>query len=83
MATDDKCGSNDRLCEDNDDTCLIVRETLEMSVKLIYMMRTTHFDKYFLLKKTKTPLYMIRNTYHAKRQHLLYKEKSVNDNCEM
>ena len=67
MATDDKCGSNDKLCEDNDDTCLIVRETLEMSVKHVYMVRTTHFHKYFLSKKTITPLFMISDNSHARR----------------
>ena len=44
MAANHKCGIEDRICEDNDDTCEIVRETLEISVKHVDMMKTTHFQ---------------------------------------
>lgn len=52
VSTCDKCDSDDRLCEENDDTCVIVCDALEMSVKHVYMMRKTHFHKDFPLKQT-------------------------------
>lgn len=52
MATYDKCGSNDRLCEDKGDTCVRVGE---MSAKHVYVVRTTHSHKYFSLKQNKPP----------------------------
>ena len=79
MENYDKCGTKDRFCDDNDDTYVIVHETLEISVKHVYMMRATHFHKYFPLKQTRTLLCMISDNSHARRQHFLYKDKSVNN----
>lgn len=59
VAVSNKCGFDDILCEDNDKTCVIVRETMEMSAKHVYMMKKPHFHIYYPLKQTETPLFMI------------------------
>ena len=82
MVAYDKRGSNDRLCDDKGDTCAIIHETLEMNLKHVYMMRTTHFHKDCPLKQTKTPLFKTSVNSHAWRLHLLYKGKSVNDSWD-
>ena len=62
-----KCDTEGTLYDDSDGTCAIVLETLEMSVKHVYMMRATHFHKYFPLKKNKTSLSMTSDNSHAQR----------------
>jgi len=47
-----KCGSDYILWEDKGDTCVRV---CEMSVKYVYVVRTTHYHKYFPLKRNKPP----------------------------
>ena len=66
-----KCDTKDTLCDDNDDTCAIMCETLEMNAEHVYMIITTQYHKDFPSKQTKTPLYTICDNSHAKRWHLL------------
>ena len=40
--THSKCDTKDTLCDDSDDTYVIVVETLELSVIHVYMIITTH-----------------------------------------
>lgn len=62
-----KCDTKGTLCNNIDDTCAIVLETLEMSAKHFYMIITTHYHKKFPLKQAKTPIYMISDNSHAKK----------------
>lgn len=78
-----KSDTKDTLCNKSVKTFVIVLETLEMGVENVYMIRKTQYHKYFLLKQSKTPLYSISKNSHAKRQHLQYDKKSVNDTCDM
>ncbi len=55
VAAYDKCGSDDRICEDNDDTCVIMHETLEMSAKHVYMMIQLIFTNIGPWRKPKIP----------------------------
>lgn len=50
MTNYDKCNTKDTLCDDCDNTCATVLETLEMSAIDVYMIKTTHLHKYDLLK---------------------------------
>ena len=52
VAAYDKCGSDYRLWEDKGDTCVRV---CEISVKHVYVVRTTHSHKGFPLKQNKPP----------------------------
>ena len=52
MVAYDKCGSNDRLWEDEGEACVRV---CEMSVKYVYVVRTTHSHKGFPSKQNKPP----------------------------
>ncbi len=72
MTTHSKCNTKDTLCNENDETYVTVPKNLEMSAKHVYIIRKTNDNKYFPLKQTKTPLYMISDNSHAKRRHLLY-----------
>jgi len=45
MTTYDKCDTKDTLCDDRDDTCAIVLETLEMSAIDVCMVILIHFHK--------------------------------------
>jgi len=46
---DTKCDTKDTLCNDHDDTCATMLETLEMSVIEVFMIRTTHLHKNYPL----------------------------------
>lgn len=72
VETYDKCVFDDRPCEDNDDTCVLVRETLEISMKHVYMLRKINFHKYCPLKQTKTRHCMTsHNTHDQKMTHAI------------
>ena len=48
-----KCDTKDTLCDNHDDTCTTVLETLEMSAIHVYMVRPTHLHKGHPLKPPK------------------------------
>jgi len=48
-----KCDTNNTLCDDHDDTCVTMLETLEMSVTHVYMVIPTHLRKDYLSKPLK------------------------------
>ena len=42
-----------KICDDNENTRATILRTLEMSETYVYMVRSTHFQKYNLLKQPK------------------------------
>lgn len=48
-----KCDTKDTLCDDPNNTCATVLETLEMCVIHVYMVRKTHLHKGYPLKPSK------------------------------
>lgn len=64
-----KCNTKDTLCDDSYDTCLKMFKTLGMSAIHVYMIRTNH-QKCYPLRQTKIVLYTMRDTSHARRQHM-------------
>jgi len=41
--TPTKCDSKDKLCDESSNTCVTMLETLEMSVRHVYVIGTTHY----------------------------------------
>ncbi|MCY6488469.1 homeobox domain-containing protein, partial [Actinobacillus pleuropneumoniae] len=48
-----KCDTKDTICNDYEDTCASMLETLEMSETHVYMVIKTHLHKYYPSKQQK------------------------------
>lgn len=87
-----KCDTKDKLCNDRDNTCVTMLETLEMSAIHVYMVITSHFHKDYPLKPPKlafvccATLHMLKDDiYYMKRKcecHLQYEKNNESDTCQ-
>lgn len=77
--TYNKCDTKNTLCKDNDNTCVTMLKTLEMSAIDVYMVISTHSHKYDLLKPPKQD-YVHHVTLNLQKDDDCY---SANDTCDM
>ena len=67
-----KCDTKDTLCDDHDDTCVIVLETLEISVIHVYKVTKTHLHKRYPLKPPKLAFVYFVTLHMLKDEALIF-----------